>query len=154
MAREIERKFLPKNDAWRADAGAGTPYRQGYLSATPACTVRARVAGELAFLTIKGKTTGFSRDEFEYAIPREDAEQMLATLCQRIVEKTRYVIEHEGHTWEVDEFHGANAGLVVMEIELGSEAEAFARPAWVGDEVTADRRYSNAALAERPFNGW
>ncbi len=140
MAKEIERKFLLRSEAWRASAGPGTPYRQGYLSTDKARTVRVRLAGEHGYLTVKGITVGASRDEFEYEIPAADARAMLDTLCERSIEKTRYRIAHEGHTWEVDAFAGANAGLVVAEIELASEDEAFARPAWLGEEVTADPR--------------
>lgn len=154
MPKEIERKFLLRGDAWRASAGEGTSYQQGYLSTDLARTVRVRLAGERGALTVKGPSVGATRDEFEYAIPAVDARTMLDHLCEHTIEKTRYVIEHLGHTWEVDEFHGANAGLVVAEIELASEAETFARPAWVGEEVTADPRYFNSNLAVAPFSTW
>jgi adenylate cyclase len=154
VAKEIERKFLLRGDAWRGLAGAGTRYQQGYLCTDEARTVRVRLAGERGWLTVKGPTVGATRDEFEYEIPAADARSMLERLCEHAVEKTRYRIAHQGHTWEVDEFGGANAGLVVAEIELASEGEAFARPEWVGDDVTGDPRYYNASLALSPFTTW
>lgn len=154
MGREIERKFLVKDDAWRAGA-RGTAYRQGYLSAGGGPTVRVRVAGEKGYLTIKGKAVGTSRAEYEYEIPLADAEEMLATLAVTpIVEKVRYRVEHGGLVWEVDEFGGANRGLIVAEVELQEEGQRVELPAWVGEEVTADRRYTNASLAVRPWGTW
>jgi adenylate cyclase len=154
LGTEIERKFLVATDGWRAAAGVGTPFEQGYLSTEPARTVRVRLAGSHATLTIKGLTHGASRDEFEYPIPAEDARHMLAHLCKDAVVKVRFVVPHEGHDWEVDVFGGENEGLVVAEIELDDEAEPFALPAWVGAEVTGDERYYNAILATRPWRSW
>lgn len=154
MGIEIERKFLVAGEAWRDEASAQTRFSQGYLSRDPARTVRVRIAGEQAFLTIKGKTTGATRAEFEYAVPLVDAQALLAMSDGPVVEKIRHLCLFEGMTWEVDEFLGANAGLVVAEIELQSEGEAFARPAWLGEEVTGDGRYVNANLAVRPFTSW
>ena len=154
MGIEIERKFLVRGDAWRQPASAQTRFCQGYLSRDPARTVRVRIAGEQAFLTIKGATTGASRAEFEYGIPLADARQLLAISDGPVVEKIRHLCPHEGMTWEVDEFLGANAGLVVAEIELQSEGQAFGRPAWLGEEVTGDARYVNANLAVHPFTRW
>lgn len=154
MGIEIERKFLVASDAWRAQAGRATRFSQGYLSRDPARTVRVRLAGEQAFLTIKGATTGASRAEFEYAVPLADARALLAMCDGPVVEKVRHLCVHEGMTWEVDEFLGANAGLVLAEIELASEGQAFGRPAWLGAEVTGDARYVNANLAVRPFSAW
>ena len=153
MPNEIERKFLVRGDAWR---GQGVPERigQGYLRTAGPATVRVRIAGDRGFLTIKGPTRGISRSEFEYQIPLPDARALLDTLCDRQIEKLRHRIRAGAHTWEVDEFQGDNAGLVVAEIELASEDEPFERPAWVGDEVTADPRYRNSALARRPFRTW
>ncbi len=154
MGHEIERKFLVQGDAYRALA---TPerYRQGYVRTAGPATVRVRVAGERGYLTIKGPTQGLTRSEFEYAIPRADAEVLLDTLCERPqIEKLRYRIPAGAHTWEVDEFLGDNAGLVVAEIELRAEDEPFARPAWLGEEVTTDPRYRNSELARRPFQRW
>jgi adenylate cyclase len=153
MAKEIEHKFLVTSDAWRASARAGVPYVQGYLSTEPGRTVRVRLAGDRGFLTVKGKTSGATRDEFEYEVPKADAEQMLE-MCDRLVAKTRYVVPHEGHDWEIDVFEGANAGLIVAEIELDREGEAFARPPWAGEDVTADGRYANASLAKEPYSTW
>ncbi|MDH3727128.1 MAG: CYTH domain-containing protein [Myxococcales bacterium] len=154
MVQEIERKFLVASDHWRRNA-TGTRYRQGFLSTEPARTVRVRVAGDHGTLTIKGKTVGATRDEFEYDIPREQAEQLLDTLCLRpLIEKVRYLVREGAHTWEVDVFEGENAGLVVAEIELQREDEVFERPDWLGREVTDDPRYFNANLVKSPYRTW
>lgn len=154
MATEIERKFLLANDAWRTGV-VGRRYRQGYLSTDKARTVRVRTIDDEAYLTIKGATRGVSRLEFEYPIPAADAGVMLEQLCEQpIIDKTRYRIPHGDHVWEVDEFHGVNAGLVVAEIELGSEDQAFERPDWVGEEVSGDPRYFNANLIAHPYCDW
>jgi adenylate cyclase len=154
MGIEIERKFLLKNDGWRG-LGQPTLMRQGYLVADPVRTVRVRIEGERAVITIKSKTTGASRGEWEYEIPVPDAAELLDRLCEQpLVEKVRHRIEHAGHTWEVDEFKGENAGLVVAEIELGSEDEAFERPDWIGQEVTSDPRYYNSSLIRLPYSKW
>ena len=156
MAREIERKFLVTGDDWRPGA-QGVPYRQGYLSAgaDAACTVRARVAGERAFLTVKGRAAGGARDEYEYPIPIADAEEMLERLCVGgRIEKFRYRVPFAGRVWEVDEFTGENAPLVVAEVELDRIDAEVALPPWVGLEVTYDPRYTNAALARHPYSRW
>jgi adenylate cyclase len=154
MGHEIERKFLVRGDAYRA-LGTAERYRQGYVRTAGPATVRVRVAGERGFLTIKGPTQGFTRSEFEYAIPRADAEALLDSLCERPqIEKLRWRIPAGAHTWEVDEFLGDNAGLTVAEIELRAEGEPFARPEWLGEEVTADPRYRNSELARRPYRTW
>lgn len=153
MGIEIERKFLPASDAWRG-LGQPTLMRQGYLAADPVRTVRVRIEGERAVITVKGKSTGASRGEWEYEIPVPDAAELLALCEQPLVEKTRHRIEHQGHTWEVDEFQGENAGLVVAEIELGAEDEAFDKPAWIGREVTGDPRYYNSSLMRLPYSRW
>ena len=154
MGREIERKFLVLNDSWRDDA-TSTAFRQGFLSTAPERTVRVRAAGGRGTLTIKSKNVGATRAEYEYEIPHADAEALLDTLCERpLIEKTRYVLPHGPHTWEIDVFEGDNAGLVVAEIELESEDEAFARPEWLGDEVTEDPRYFNSNLVKHPFKDW
>ena len=154
MATEIERKFLLASDSWREGA-RGQRYRQGYLSTDKERVVRVRTIDETAFLTIKGITRGISRLEFEYAIPLDDAETMLEVLCHApIIDKTRYRIRHGHHVFEVDEFHGNNAGLIVAEVELDSEDEAFERPNWLGEEVTDDPRYANANLIEHPYSSW
>lgn len=154
MVQEIERKFLVASDAWRQNAN-GTRVRQGFLCTEPARTVRVRVAGDRGTLTIKGKTVGATREEFEYDIPREEAEHLLDALCLRpLIEKVRYVLRQGAHTWEVDVFEGENAGLVVAEIELQREDEVFERPDWLGREVTDDPRYFNANLVENPYRTW
>jgi len=152
MALEIERKFLVTGTAWRA-----APQRyfcQGYLNRDKQRTVRVRVAGDEAWLTVKGPSSGAVRSEFEYAIPLDDAKQMLSLCEQPLIEKNRYVVEHAGHTWEVDEFLGDNAGLVVAEIELASADESFVKPDWIGEEVTQDARYFNSNLAAHPYQRW
>jgi adenylate cyclase len=154
MGEEIERKFLVSGEAWRETA-EGTRYRQGFLSTEPERTVRVRVAGPRGSITVKGKNLGARRAEFEYEIPLADAERMLDTLCKRpLIEKVRYVLAVGAHTWEIDVFEGDNAGLVVAEIELRREDEAFERPEWVGDEVTDDPRYFNSNLVANPYRAW
>lgn len=153
MAKEIERKFLVNGDSWRQLA-EGSLYRQGYI-ASQGATVRVRIAGNQGYLTIKGPTVNFSRSEFEYPIPLADAEEMLDTLCDRpLIEKTRYKIEWSGLVWEVDEFAGANQGLIIAEVELTDEAQQVEIPDWVGTEVTGDVRYFNSYLIKHPFAEW
>lgn len=154
MAEEIERKFLVSNDSWRPGA-SGTLFRQGYLSTDPERTVRVRLEGERGVLTIKGLSRGISRAEFEYPLPAAEAAVLLDTLClQPLIEKTRYRVEHAGHLWEIDEFAGDNAGLLLAEVELSSEDEAVELPLWVGAEVSSDPRYFNANLIRHPFRRW
>lgn len=153
MGVEIERKFLLAGEGWRS-LGQAVPMRQGYLSSAKARVVRVRIEGEHAYLTIKGKSAGATRGEWEYPIPLADAEELLALCEQPLVEKVRRRIDFEGHTWEVDEFAGANAGLIVAEIELAAEDEAFAKPAWIGVEVTDDARYYNSSLVSKPYSSW
>lgn len=154
MGIEIERKFLLRDDAWRG-LGQRVLLRQGYLSSDPARVVRVRIEGESAMLTIKGRTTGASRGEWEYPIPLADAQVFLESLCQQpIIEKYRSRIAHAGMVWEVDEFLGVNAGLVLAEIELTAEDQPIAKPDWIGAEVTGDPRYYNANLIARPFSVW
>lgn len=153
MGQEIERKFLVRDDSWRT--GAGTRIRQGYLRNEIEGTVRVRTKGNRAFLTVKGRSEGISRLEFEYEIPAEDADQILDQLCMKpLIEKIRYEIVFGGFTWEIDAFLGENAGLVVAEIELEEEAQAFPRPDWLGDEVSGDDRYQNASLVRYPYRMW
>jgi adenylate cyclase len=152
MATEIERKFLVQGTQWRNDTAVR--FTQGYLNRDKERTVRVRMAGSKAFLTVKGVTQGATRAEFEYGIPVEDAEQLLQLCDGPIIQKDRYVIIHEGSKWEVDEFFGDNAGLVLAEIELTSEGQSFSRPAWLGAEVTHDRRYYNSSLASHPYIEW
>jgi adenylate cyclase len=154
MGVEIEHKFLVRGDAWKAQ-GKPVLIRQGYLSSHPERVVRVRIYGNDAFMTIKSKSVGISRGEWEYPLPLADAEEFLDRLCEQpIIEKYRRRIEHGGFTWEVDEFLGVNAGLVVAEIEVPSEDQAFERPDWVGDEVTDDPRYLNSNLIAHPYSAW
>jgi adenylate cyclase len=148
MGIEVERKFLVNKEKWQSlEKPNGMYLRQGYLNDAANCTVRARETETEGFLTIKGRSEGMSRAEFEYAIPKEDAKQMLETLAKTQLEKTRYKIIVGKHTWEVDMFHGANDGLILAEIELGSSDEAFELPHWVDKEVSDDTRYFNSNLA-------
>lgn len=154
MGREIERKFLVSRDAWRPGFDP-KPMRQGYLAFGPPVSIRVRVSGGGAFLNIKQSTLDISRDEFEYEIPAEDAEFMLANLCAgRLIEKTRHHVRHGGLVWEVDVFEGANAGLVVAEVELEDAGQPVDVPPWAGPEVSGDPRYLNSSLAQRPFSTW
>lgn len=155
MATEIERKYLVRDDSWRAQADQGVFYSQGYLSSDPKRSVRVRIAGEQAWLNIKSAVSPLRRLEFEYPIPAVDARELLHSACPTApVEKIRYHVEHRGHVWEVDVFEGANAGLVVAELELTDEQEAFARPAWLGEEVSDDPRYYNMNLTRAPYTQW
>jgi len=154
MAIEIERKFLVVGEEWRRSA-SGRRYRQGYLSTDPSRAVRVRRVGDQGYLTIKGATHGATRDEYEYAIPVVEAEAMLDGLCLRpLIEKVRYAIPFQGRVWEVDEFLGENAGLIIAEVELESEGQDVVMPAWIGQEVTDDPRYYNANLVRNPFRRW
>ncbi|MFT5685843.1 MAG: adenylate cyclase [Myxococcota bacterium] len=153
MGTEIERKFLVTSEVWRQE-GAGERMQQGYLSVDPERTVRIRLTGSLARVTIKGRTIGASRPEFEYDIPPEDARQLLALCIPPLIDKTRYRVPHGAHTWEVDEFHGDNAGLVVAEVELSVEGEPVLLPDWVGEEVTEQVAYYNSSLIRRPYCTW
>jgi len=155
MALEIERKFLVASDAWRGQAHASRRIRQGYLGTDGgAASVRLRVDDHEARLNIKAAVVGSARAEYDYPVPRADAEEMLDTLCVGCLDKTRHLVDVAGHCWEVDEFHGANEGLVVAELELSAVDEAFERPSWLGDEVTEQKRYYNHALALRPWSEW
>ena len=154
MSREIERKFLLRDDRWRA-LGQGVTMRQGYLSTDPDRVVRVRIAGDAAFLTIKSRMVGVTRGEWEYPLPLDEAQTLLASVClQPIIDKLRYRIAHAGMVWEVDEFFGENAGLIVAEIELAAEDQAFDKPDWIGAEVTHDARYFNSNLLRLPYVNW
>ncbi|WP_147821029.1 CYTH domain-containing protein [Salidesulfovibrio onnuriiensis] len=154
MGKEIERKFLLVGEEWKALA-KGTHYRQGYLNSVKERTVRVRTIDDKGFLTIKGITTGATRVEYEYEIPHAECTEMLDDLAEKpIIEKARYKIKFEGFIWEVDEFFGVNAGLVVAEIELESEDQQFEKPSWVGEEVTGDPRYFNSNLVKTPYTTW
>lgn len=154
MGKEIERKFLLKNENWRGLA-EGILYRQAYLNDGSGPTVRVRIIGERGFLAIKGPTVNAARQEFEYEIPHEEAAEMLDTLAVTpVVEKRRYTIPHDKFIWEVDEFIGANQGLIFAEIELEDADQSFPLPSWVGEEVTDDPRYYNSNLARHPYTSW
>lgn len=158
MAIEIERRFLVRADGWRAAADAGTPIQQGYLTPPGGSgpTLRVRLSGEKAWLTVKSKRTGAARHEFEYPIPAADARNIAEGLCPGgCLQKTRFRVPAGGGlTWEVDVFGGENEGLVLAEIELPAEDAEFDQPEWLGEEITDDDRYSNAALAAHPVGRW
>lgn len=156
MGIEIERKFLVIGDAWRAGATRCEAMLQGYLAGPPAarCSVRVRVVGERAFLNIKSAAGGVVRDEYEYAIPLPDAQHMLKTLAGKVIGKRRHYVEVNSHVFEVDEFGGDNAGLVVAELELSRADQPFPKPAWLGREVSDLSRYYNLALATYPYSRW
>jgi adenylate cyclase len=151
---EIERKFLLRGDAWM-NLGEPVFFRQGYLSSHKDRVVRVRIEGDRAVMTIKGRNVGATRGEWEYPIPMDDAAELLDRLCEQpLIEKYRRRIALAGNVWEVDEFLGANAGLVVAEIELSSEDQVFDKPDWIGEEVTDDLRYLNSSLIKHPFSAW
>jgi len=154
MAKEIERKFLVHPRKW-SDLGAGLAIRQGYLCATKSSSVRVRTYGDRAYVTIKGSTSGITRDEYEYKIPLAHANEIMDHLCEHPpIEKTRYRILFKGHTFEVDEFGGANRGLTVAEVELKDAREAVELPDWIDREVSGDPRYYNSNLSTKPFSTW
>jgi adenylate cyclase len=154
MPQEIEHKYLLRPDAWKPK-GPGVLYRQGYLSSLKEREVRVRIAGEEAYLTVKGPAQGLSRLEFEYMIPLSDAQTLLDVLCEHpLIEKTRYRETFGGKLWEIDIFHGDNGGLCVAEVEVSSESEEIELPPWVGTEVSNDPRYKNSNLAKNPHGNW
>lgn len=155
MNQEIERKFLVAGD-YKCHASDRVRIVQGYLSSAPGRTVRVRIAGEAAFLTVKGpgNASGTTHFEWEHPISVADAEALLL-LCEKgTIDKTRYFVPYAGHTFEVDEFHGENEGLTLAEIELSDENEPFEKPEWLGEEVTGDKRYYNAYLCRAPYGEW
>jgi adenylate cyclase len=155
MGLEIERKYLINLAEWQlVEKPYGNSLRQGYMVKEPGKTVRIRITNQQSFITIKGKSKGATRAEYEYEIPRSDAEELLIGFCEDIITKIRYDIEFAGKTWEVDVFFGDNAGLIIAEIELKSEDEAFEKPTWVGQEVTHDKRYFNSNLSVHPYTKW
>jgi adenylate cyclase len=152
MGLEIERKFLVSSDAWRRAARGRELLRQGYLSNNSRCSVRVRTVETAAWISVKAMTPGIARAEYEYPIDPADAAAMLTDLCEPpLIEKWRYDVPHGGHAWEVDEFLGENASLVIAELELATVDEEFERPEWLGIEVTADRRFYNFSLASHPW---
>ena len=155
MGVEIERKFLVNKEKWKQLLkGEKSLFRQGYILFEPEKTIRVRLTDTAGYLTIKGLTVGASRPEYEYAIPKEDAQQLLNNFCDSEISKIRYFITHDGKLWEVDEFLGNNEGLIVAEIELTDEHEPFSLPAWVDIEVTHEKKYSNSNLAINPYKNW
>lgn len=155
MAREIERKFLVVNDKWCDHVSSSDYFRQGYLTNTTRCSIRVRVSDDKGYLNLKSATLDIQRTEYEYEIPRHEAQEMLDHFCEDPpIEKTRYYVPHDKHLWEIDVFDGANAGLIVAEIELDDIDESFAKPEWAGQEVSDDSRYYNVCLVKHPFNEW
>lgn len=156
MPKEIERKFLVKNDRWREEIESSIYMSQAYIrTASGRATIRVRIAGDQAWLTFKGPSSGISRDEFEFPVPVDEAQELIDRLCDTaIVSKVRYIVMHKGYLWEIDVFEGCNEGLVVAELELSSETENFPMPDWIGEEVTSDRRYSSGSLAVSPYSDW
>ena len=154
MPKEIERKFLVKGNLWR-ELGSAKFYQQGYIKTLNKSTVRVRIIGDKGYITLKGKTTGMTRSEYEYEIPLIEAQEILQELCDfPQISKNRYLIEIDDLLWEVDEFLGENAGLIVAEVELKDEQDPIKLPDWIGEEVTSDERYYNSNLANFPYQKW
>lgn len=158
MAQEIERKYLLTDESWRASVTESVQIRQGYLTTMAGgarASVRVRVSGSSAFLNIKSMTLGIARDEFEYPIPLDDAQHMLDHLCSgAVIDKWRHHVHFGGLLWEIDEFLGANGGLIVAEVELDSTDQAVMLPSWAGAEVSDDPRYYNVSLVQSPYTQW
>lgn len=155
MATEIEHKFLIRDERWRSQVDRSVRMRQGYLTSDARCSVRVRVADNQGFLNIKSGTLGIQRSEYEYPIPLAEAEEILDTLCEKpLLEKIRHYVRFGGHLWEIDEFAGDNTGLIVAEVELSHPQETFARPDWLGEDVSHDIRYYNSQLARHPYKTW
>lgn len=155
MPIEIERKFLVRADAWRDASTSSSELRQGYLNLERRCSIRVRTDGGRGWLNIKGATVGVQRPEYEFEIPVSEAEELLSNFAVAPpIEKIRHLVPHGKHVWEIDEFRGANSGLVVAEIELGDANEYVELPDWVGQEVTDDVRYYNTSLTRHPFSKW
>jgi len=155
MPIEIERKFLLRNADWQLDANQGAQYEQGYIAGSELASVRIRTEGEDAFINIKSATLGVTRQEYEYPVPLDEAQEILSSLCAKpLIKKTRYIVHDHGNEWEVDVFAGENEGLIVAEIELQSEDQSFELPSWCGREVSDDPRYYNVNLAKHPYSKW
>lgn len=155
MAIEIEHKFLLASDAWREQVSHSVIYKQGYLSSQPTSSIRVRISDNQAWLNIKSATIGTQRLEYEYDIPLTDANELLEQLCRKpIIEKLRHFVTYDNKLWEIDEFFGDNAGLIVAEIELDNINENFTKPEWLGEEVTHDVHYYNNNLANYPYSMW
>lgn len=155
MASEIEHKFLVRDDSWRNSVYRSVPMCQGYLVSDKVRSVRIRIASDKAHLNIKSGTLGTVRNEYEYPIPLEEAQEILEALCYKpLLKKTRHFVHYGSHIWEIDEFEGDNAGLIVAEVELSNPGEKFVKPLWVGEDVSHDRRYYNSSLVEHPYKDW
>jgi adenylate cyclase len=155
MGTEIERKFLLKSDAWRSEVKESMRFAQGYLLRGDKSAVRVRIKDDVAELNIKHTQDGINRLEYEYEIPLADAREILEQVAQKpLIDKIRHHVVHQGHLWEIDEFYGENAGLIVAEIELKRADEPFERPAWLGQEVSLDQRYYNSNLSKLPYTQW
>jgi adenylate cyclase len=155
MATEIERKFLLVSEEWRALVSRSESFRQGYLSSSKRASVRVRIADDTATLNIKGMTLGIQRPEYEYEIPLLEATELLDQLCERpLIEKTRHFVEFGGKLWEIDEFHGDNAGLIVAEVELDAPDDVIPMPTWAGADVSHLERYYNVRLTQYPYSQW
>ena len=154
MPKEIERKFLLKNDNWKSEFTSRTIIKQGYLSTKKERTVRVRILGEKGFLTIKGESVGMTRLEFEYEIPVQEAEELLQLCKKPFIEKERFIVSMGKLKWEIDIFEGDNEGLRIAEVELEDENQAVEIPDWIGEEVTFDNRYFNSSLVKLPFKDW
>ncbi|NJM11681.1 MAG: CYTH domain-containing protein [Synechococcaceae cyanobacterium SM1_2_3] len=155
MGTEIEHKFLICDERWRSQVERSARMRQGYLTSNARCSARVRIADGYGFLNLKSGTIGIQRSEYEYPIPLAEAEEILDTLCEKpLLEKTRHYLHFGAHLWEIDEFSGDNAGLIVAEIELSRPDEPFARPDWLGADVSHDLRYYNSQLARHPYRTW
>jgi adenylate cyclase len=155
MAIEIEHKFLLSNDNWRNYITSSVKYRQGYLSSQATSSIRVRISDNNAWINIKSATIGTCRNEYEYEIPLDDANEIIENLCKKpVINKTRHFVTHGNHTWEIDEFHNENQGLIVAEIELTTLDEEFTKPDWIGNDVTNDLRYYNNNLANNPYLEW
>lgn len=154
MSIEIERKFLVVGDAWKNHVSGQFQLKQGYLQSAPERTVRIRTSNKEGFITIKGKTEGITRTEYEYPIPFSEALSLLA-LCENTpIEKVRYLVSHGSLTWEVDVFEGLNSGLILAEVELQHENQEIDLPDWIGAEVSSDPRFYNSTLSAHPFSTW
>lgn len=153
---EIERKFLVRNTNFKAQAESTSALQQGFLSIDPERTVRVRIFDSLGFLTVKGKSnaSGTTRMEWEHQISKQEAQSLLDLCLPGIIDKDRYTVKHGAHCWEVDVFKGENAGLIVAEVELLSESEAFIKPPWLGEEVTGQSKYYNSQLSTKPYTTW
>jgi adenylate cyclase len=155
MAFEIEHKYLVKKELWRKVVPQKSlAIKQGYLLTDPNKTIRVRVKGDKGYITIKGKSVGASRQEFEYEVPLADAEELFVNFSSSLIEKVRHIVSIDNKTWEVDVFSGRNEGLIIAEIELTAEDERYNIPDWVGENVTADTKYANSNLSTNPFTNW